>query len=182
MKIDIKKLFIQIENILSFDMINKINYIKDILIDKLTLSNKNSIFILGKGSMHPIANECALKIKEISYIHAEGYSGGSLKHGPLALIEKDVCVFLLINKKNKKTMMNCYNEIKSRNGYCFIITEIENLHISSNENTIVLNVIENEIQEILFVIVFQYLAFLLSIEKGINPDIPRNLAKVVTVQ
>lgn len=180
--IDIKKLFIQIENILSFDMINKINSIKDILIDKLTLSNKNSIFILGKGSMHPIANECALKIKEISYIHAEGYSGGSLKHGPLALIEKDVCVFLLINKKNKKTMMNCYNEIKSRNGYCFIITEIENLHISSNENTIVLNVIENEIQEILFVIVFQYLAFLLSIEKGINPDIPRNLAKVVTVQ
>jgi glutamine---fructose-6-phosphate transaminase (isomerizing) len=145
------------------------------LIDKLI---KPSMFILGKGKMMGIAHEAALKIKEICYIHAEGYSGSSLKHGPFALLEKDFPVILLIDNTNKTKMLNAYEEILSREAFCLIITEMQDI---TGDN--VIHIPENKYyQEILFIITIQYIAYIIACKKGINPDKPRNLAKVVTVE
>ena len=139
---------------------------------------KDNVFILGKGKMEYIAKECSLKMKEICYIHAEGYNGASLKHGPFALLTDDFSTILLIDKDNKNKMLNVYNEIKTRGVNILVITELKNLNLP---NCIVLQ--ENkELQEIIFMIFLQNLCYKLSLKKGINPDKPRNLAKVVTVE
>jgi len=144
----------------------------------ITMLNKPSMFVLGKGLHKYIANEGALKIKEVSCIHAEGYSGSSLKHGPFALLGKGFPVILLImNDQYKNKMMNTYEEIKSRGADLLIITDINNLDI---KNKIVIPT--NYYTEILSVIVLQYIAFYLAIEKNLNPDKPANLSKVVTVE
>lgn len=172
----------QVKLLLDNKILNKISNIKDIILNKLNSNNTNTILILGNGIMYSIAREAALKIKEMSYIHAEAYQGYSLKHGPLALIEKDTCVLLIIDKINKNTMINVYEEILARGGYCIIITELGELDEFNRENTTVFNTINNYYQEIIFIVFFQYLAYLLALSKNINPDKPRNLAKVVTVQ
>ena len=180
---EIRKLPDQIFNILKKENLQSIEEIKSIILNNLSITQSNSMFILGKGKMYPIAKEGALKIKEISYIHAEAYPGGALKHGPLALLEEKINVILLIDNTNKNTMLNSYEEIKSRGAFCFIITEIPDLLNKDNkEHTKVLLIEKNNYQEILFIIVLQYLAYGLSIAKDINPDKPRNLAKVVSVQ
>ena len=139
--------------------------------------NKDSLFILGKGKMEAIAKEGALKIKEVCYIHAEGCSASSLKHGPFALLTKDFPVILLIDRKNRDKLMNTYKEISAREAHFLVISELRDLDVDN-----IINVPENEhYQEILYVIVLQYLSYFLSIHKNINPDRPRNLAKVVTV-
>lgn len=144
----------------------------------ITMLNKPSMFVLGKGLHKYIANEGALKIKEVSCIHAEGYSGSSLKHGPFALLGKGFPVILLImNDQYKNKMMNTYEEIKSRGADLLIITDINNLDV---ENKIVIPT--NYYTEILSVIVLQYIAFYLAIERNLNPDKPANLSKVVTVE
>ena len=139
---------------------------------------KDNIFILGKGKMEFIAKECSLKMKEICYIHAEGYNGASLKHGPFALLNKSFTTILLIDRKNKEKMMNAYNEIMSRDVNILVISELKNLNI---EDYILLP--ENmELQDIIYIVFLQHLCYKLAIKKGINPDKPRNLAKVVTVE
>lgn len=144
-------------------------------LDKL---NQSSLFILGKGKLENIAKEAALKIKETCYIHAEGYSGSALKHGPFALLEKDIPVIFLINNKYKNKMLNAYEEVKSRNAYCLVITNVKNLTI---ENCIYIDC-EDNYEEIPFIILLQIISYNLSLKKNINPDKPRNLAKVVTVE
>ena len=126
-----------------------------------------------------MAQEAALKIKEISYIHAEGYSSSSLKHGPFALLEKDFPVILIApeNKYFSKNM-NVYEEIKSRHATIILVTNLKTLNLS---NTIM--VPHNEsYADLLCIIPLQILAFKLSIKRGYNADMPRNLAKVVTVE
>ena len=121
----------------------------------------------------------ALKIKEISYIHAEGYSSSSLKHGPFALLEKDYPVILIApqNKYFSKNM-NVYEEIKSRYATLVFVTDKTDIdlpytiHVPKNESY----------GDLLCVIPLQLLAFQLSLSRGYNPDMPRNLAKVVTVE
>jgi glucosamine--fructose-6-phosphate aminotransferase (isomerizing) len=171
-----------VEKMLLPEKLENIKNIAQIILDKLKINNTNSLFILGKNNMFPLANEGALKIKEISYIHAEGFSGGALKHGPLALIENNIVCILLIDKINKDEMLNCLHEIRARNGFCIVITDIENIEIEKNKDILIFKTETNEYVEILFILFFQYLAFELSLLKGINPDKPRNLAKVVTVQ
>ena len=147
-------------------------------------NNIQSIFILGREKLYPIALEGALKIKEITYIHAEGYSAGSLKHGPFALLDKKSVTILLIDDKNKEYLTSTYQEIIARDTTCFIITDT-NMNTDTNTGTDVdiLNVPKLDYyQEIIFTIALQYLAYFLSIKRGINPDRPRNLAKVVTVE
>ena len=139
--------------------------------------DKRSMFILGRGKMEAVSREGSLKIKEVSYIHAEGYSTSSLKHGPFALLEVGFPVILVIDTTNKYFGLNAYEEIKSRGAFILVITEIEDLEV--NEKIVV--PYNKDYQEIINVVVFQYLAYLLSIKKRINPDKPRNLAKVVTV-
>ena len=140
--------------------------------------NADNLFILGKGEMEYVSKEIALKMKEICYIHAEGYSGSALKHGPFALLKPGFPVILLIDKKNADKMMNAYNEIKSRKSEILVITEIDNLNVER-----FIRVPENKyFQSIIFTIILQHISYQLAIARNINPDKPRNLAKVVTVE
>ena len=150
-------------------------------------NNFSSCFILGKGKACPIAMEGALKIKEVSYIHAEGYNASSLKHGPLALLEKGFPV-ILINTSiyDSPKIHNSYREIKSREASVLYITyENENdvNFLQDDDRIISLNInSENNYSELLSIIPIQLLSYYLSIKNGYNPDMPRNLAKVVTVE
>jgi glucosamine--fructose-6-phosphate aminotransferase (isomerizing) len=142
----------------------------------------NNIFILGKGTDEFIAKEGALKVKEISYIHAEGYSSSSLKHGPFALLDENFPVILLNLDKNHSTKtMNCYQEVASRNAPIVFITN--DLTITDYNTVECIVVPENKsYASLLGIIPIQLFAYYLSINKGINPDKPKNLAKVVTVE
>jgi glutamine---fructose-6-phosphate transaminase (isomerizing) len=169
------------------DDIRQISYqccilLKNISVDKniLIRLNKPSLFVLGKGKMEAISREGALKIKEISYIHAEGCSGSALKHGPFALLTEGFPIILLIDEENRTKMLNVYEEVKSRGAFVYIITEIRDLSLENQDIFLVEN--NNNCKEILFVVVLQYIAYQLSILNNINPDKPRNLAKVVTVE
>ena len=167
------------------DQVNSILINRDTLIQNnhLTMINKQNIFILGKDKMKYIANEMALKMKEICYIHAEGYSAAALKHGPFALLQEGFPVILLMNKENESKMLNVYKEIESRKANILVISEINNLETLgiSKENTII--VPENkDLQEIIYIVVLQLLCYKLALLRNINPDKPRNLAKVVTVE
>jgi glucosamine--fructose-6-phosphate aminotransferase (isomerizing) len=152
--------------------------ISSIIILKL---NTPSIFILGKGIMEAVALETALKIKELCYIHAEGYNGSSLKHGPFALLKKNFPVILLIDSKNRDKMYNAYEEIKARGAYILIITELTDLQIN-NESTHMIIVPKNYYQVVIFSVVLQFISYKLSLYNNNNPDKPKNLAKVVTVE
>ena len=139
---------------------------------------QQSCFILGKENCEFIAKEGALKIKEVSYIHAEGYSTSSLKHGPFALLEPKFPVILCAPKnENYDKVMNAYEEIKARGAEIIMITDSETEF--KNKIKIPNN---NTFNDLLCIIPLQMLALELSISKNINPDIPRNLAKVVTVE
>ena len=146
--------------------------------DLLDIVNKPSCFLLGKGKGESVAKEGALKIKEISYIHAEGYSTSSLKHGPFALLEKDFPVILLApHNEHYSKSENAYEEIKSRHASIVWITNKESdkqncLYVANNETFL----------DLLMVIPLQLMAYHLSVKKELNPDMPRNLAKVVTVE
>ena len=167
---DLRKLYLDIEKTLLNNDIDKL----------LTIfETQNNCFILGKDKAEAIAQEAALKIKEISYIHAEGYSSSSLKHGPFALLEKDFPVILVApeNKYFAKNM-NAYEEIKSRYASIIFVTNKDGLKLP---NTILVE--KNESYgDLLCIIPLQLLAFKLSLYKGCNADMPRNLAKVVTVE
>ena len=141
--------------------------------------NQASCFVLGKGQSESIAHEGSLKIKELSYIHCEGYSTSSLKHGPFALLGDNFPVILIAPDdhhfvKNE----NAYHEIKARRAAVIWITDKDLKHVD-NVITIPSNKTYNSI---LNVITLQILAYKLSVSKGINPDMPKNLAKVVTVE
>jgi glutamine---fructose-6-phosphate transaminase (isomerizing) len=189
--------FYQTKNMLSNNLIKEINWCRKLTnqVKKMNATlypnikpflkslNHDNMFLLGKGKMEFVAKEGALKIKEICYIHAEGYSGSALKHGPFALLKDGFPVILLIDKENKSKMMNVYEEVKSRGCFCLVITDIfdDQMIQNFNNNYILLN--ENPFyNEILYLIVLQKIAYYLSLERKINPDKPRNLAKVVTVE
>jgi glucosamine--fructose-6-phosphate aminotransferase (isomerizing) len=143
-------------------------------------NNNNSCFVLGKGQNEAIAHEASLKIKEISYIHCEGYSSSSLKHGPFALLCDNFPVILIMpNDEHYAKNVNAYHEIKSRNANIIVITNKEFNDTTSNVIYIPFNETYNSL---LSIIPLQMLAYKLSLSKGINPDMPKNLAKVVTVE
>jgi glutamine---fructose-6-phosphate transaminase (isomerizing) len=168
---DIRKVNIQIKDILNNNLITN---------HHISFFNQTNLFILGKNTMKYIAYETALKMKEICYIHAEGYSATALKHGPFALLDENFPVILLINKVHQEKMWNVYKEIQSRKAKILVITEIKDIDIPP-ENCIL--VPENKTcQEILYTIALQLLCYKIAISKNINPDKPKNLAKVVTVE
>ena len=150
------------------------------IVEFINSNDIQSIFILGRGKMFPISREIALKIKEITYIHAEGCSGGSLKHGPFALLNKKALAILLIDKNNTETFMSTYYEIRSRDTHCCVVSDCNSLDIKCDNILEIPRILHY--QEILFSIALQYLSYILSISRNINPDKPRNLAKVVTVE
>jgi glucosamine--fructose-6-phosphate aminotransferase (isomerizing) len=151
---------------------------------KLFENNVKHIFILGKGLALPIALESALKIKEISYVHAEGFSGGALKHGPFALLSDDIpIIFIILDDIHKEKMKVAVEEVAARCSNIITITNIPNIWSSYTKNMgEVILIPSNELLTALLAIIpIQLIAYELSILKGINPDRPRHLAKTVTV-
>ena len=149
----------------------------------------NSCFLIGKGNTIPITHEGALKIKEITYIHAEGYSASGLKHGPLALIENGFPVILFIaDDENVCKMISAYEELYARGAKLFCISNSSQFitYISGRDeydnNCLISLSYETDNIHLIMNICTQLLAYYICIEKGLNPDKPRNLAKVVTVE
>ena len=142
----------------------------------------DNMFLLGKGSDEFIAKEGSLKIKEISYIHAEGYSASSLKHGPFALLDENFPVIILnLDQTHRYKILNCYEEVSSRNAPILFLTNDSSIINEIDCDYLVIP--ENKsYSSLLGMIPIQLLAYFLSINKGINPDKPKNLAKVVTVE
>jgi glucosamine--fructose-6-phosphate aminotransferase (isomerizing) len=140
--------------------------------------NAKSMFLLGKGSAEAVAKEGALKIKEVAYIHAEGYSSSVLKHGAFALICDHLPILLLDTcEEHRAKNDNAYAEVKARNAFVLRITDLtcdhpECLLIPKNST----------FSAILGNIYVQLLSYYLAIDLGYQPDFPRNLAKVVTVE
>ena len=145
------------------------------------LATKDHCFILGKGASEPIAHEAALKIKEIGYIHAEGYAGGALKHGPFALIEPGTPVFLnILSDTHAQLMRTAAEEVRARGAYTIIVTDTPALAEHIADDVIVIPR-DGVLTALLSVIPYQRIAYELALLKNINPDKPRNLAKAVTV-
>lgn len=139
---------------------------------------------VGRGVNFPIALEGALKLKEISYIHAEGYAAGELKHGPIALIDKDMPVVALVPKDAVylKTVSNV-EEIKARQGRLVLIGTSGDAHISSlTEDVIYLPEVVEDLNPLLYTIPAQLLSYEIAHRRGCDVDQPRNLAKSVTVE
>jgi glucosamine--fructose-6-phosphate aminotransferase (isomerizing) len=145
------------------------------------LKDDQHIFVLGRGIGESIAKEGALKIKEISYIHAEGSPGGALKHGPFALIKQGTPIILiLLNDENRDLMNNALHEVKGRGAKTIVITTDKKMLDTEADH--VIQIQENGLLSgLLAVIPLQMLAYYLSIAREIDPDHPQNLAKVVTV-
>jgi glucosamine--fructose-6-phosphate aminotransferase (isomerizing) len=142
----------------------------------------NNLFLLGKGTDEYIAKEGSLKIKEISYIHSEGYSSSSLKHGPFALLDENFPVIILnCHDEHSAKTINCFEEVHSRNSPILLITNNQNIDLKRSCKIIKITK-NNSYNSLLGIIPLQLLAYYLSIGRGINPDIPKNLAKVVTVE
>ena len=147
--------------------------------------NAKSALFLGRGSSFPIAMEGALKLKEISYIHAEGYASGEMKHGPIALVDDKVPVVVIAPKDFlfKKNISNM-QEIMARGGKVLLITD-ENGDKHTKEikiDKIVLPNVNEFVQPILYCIPIQLIAYFVAVKKGTDVDQPRNLAKSVTVE
>uniref|UniRef100_A0A6B2KZM4 Glutamine--fructose-6-phosphate aminotransferase [isomerizing] n=1 Tax=Arcella intermedia TaxID=1963864 RepID=A0A6B2KZM4_9EUKA len=162
------------------NMRNQIKAIAKRLVD----NNAQHIFILGKGASLPIALEGSLKIKEISYIHTEGFPGGALKHGPFALINKGTpIIFIILNDQHFHKMKTAVEETQARGAYCITITNIPHIYASYDRDMgDVISINSNgPLTSLLAVMPLQLLAYELSVLKNINPDRPRHLAKTVTV-
>jgi len=167
---------------LSNDIKTTLNCCKDKIIEFSKKIKANNMFLLGKGSDEYIAKEGALKIKEISYIHSEGYSSSSLKHGPFALLDENFPVIILnLDQNHSSKTLNCYEEVISRNAPVLFITN-NNSILQDIEKDVILIPENKTYSSLLGIIPIQLLAYYLSINKGINPDKPKNIAKVVTVE
>ncbi|OGG26760.1 glutamine--fructose-6-phosphate aminotransferase [Candidatus Gottesmanbacteria bacterium RIFCSPLOWO2_01_FULL_39_12b] len=144
-----------------------------------TLVSQKHIYIIGRGVSYPIALEAALKIKEASYIHAEGFAAGELKHGVIALIEKNIpCIAFLPNDETYGATLAGCMEMKARGGYIIGIS-----HKNHEVFDYYLPVYDVGIASIIpSAVVGQLLGYYLAIEQGLDPDKPRNLAKSVTVR
>ena len=149
------------------------------------LSEARDILFLGRGAMYPLAHEGALKLKEISYIHAEAYASGELKHGPIALVDPMVPVIVMAptDPLFDKTVSNM-QEVMARGGKVLLITDAAGARTASDGvwKTLVLPDVAPFLAPILYAVPAQLLAYHTAIAKGTDVDQPRNLAKSVTVE
>ena len=148
------------------------------------LENSANAFFLGRGISYPIAMEGALKLKEISYIHAESYPAGELKHGALALIDHGTPVIVIAPNDNlHEKLKSNLQEVKARGGKLIIFAD-KSLHCKNHPNWIVCQMpkVPAEISPIIYTIALQLLAYHVALIKGTDIDQPRNLAKSVTVE
>ena len=143
------------------------------------IKDVESMYIIGRGMNYPIALEAAIKLQEVSYIHAEGFAGGELKHGPIALISKNTPVIALVANDNcKKEIISNATEVKARGGYIIGVSpenhEVFDYWIKVPDT--------GNSSPIVNIIPIQILAYQLAVLRKNDPDKPRNLAKSVTVK
>ena len=146
--------------------------------------DSRDFLFVGRGLNFPIALEGALKLKEISYIHAEGYAAGELKHGPIALIDKDMPVLGMVPQDSvyQKTISNV-EEIKARQGRLLLIGTQGDSHLSTlSDDILYLPKVHEDLNPLLYTIPAQLLAYEIANRRGCDVDQPRNLAKSVTVE
>ena len=163
------------------NVLKKENEIKKIA---LKYKNSNDFLYLGRGLNFPVALEGALKLKEISYIHAEGYPAAEMKHGPIALVDKDMPnVFIVPKDKTYKKIISNIEEIKSRKGKIIIVTDSKDKILKDLANDLIYVPKTNHYMFcVLATIVLQLFAYYIAVGKKLNVDRPRNLAKSVTVE
>lgn len=144
----------------------------------------HNFLYLGRGINYPVALEGALKLKEISYIHAEGYPAAEMKHGPIALVDQDMpIVFIATHHKLYEKIISNMQEVKSRNGRILaVVTEGDKQVKALADNIIEVPATSNALVALLTVVPLQLLAYYVAVDKGLNVDMPRNLAKSVTVE
>jgi glucosamine--fructose-6-phosphate aminotransferase (isomerizing) len=146
--------------------------------------NARDFLYLGRGKNFPIALEGALKLKEISYIHAEGYPAGEMKHGPIALIDEEVPVVMLVPKNSayEKTVSNM-EEVIARSGRVIALCTKGDEEICDRaEDVIAIPSLDEDLDPLLLSVPLQLLAYHIAVLKGTDVDQPRNLAKSVTVE
>jgi len=166
----------QIENALGLE--------PDIIAMSKHFENKHHTLFLGRGAHYPIAVEGALKLKEISYIHAEAYAAGELKHGPLALIDDNMPVVAVApNDELLEKLKSNLEEVRARGGKLFVFAASDS-GLESDQDTMVLKVapVNNYIAPVIYTIPLQLLSYHVALLKGTDIDKPRNLAKSVTVE
>jgi len=145
---------------------------------------KHHALFLGRGAQYPVAMEGALKLKEISYIHAEAYAAGELKHGPLALVDADMPVITVApNNELLEKLKSNLQEVRARGGELYIFAD-KNAGVKAEENVHVIDVphICDDLAPIVYTIPLQLLSYHVALIKGTDVDQPRNLAKSVTVE
>lgn len=149
-----------------------------------TLKEKHSAFYLGRGLDYNIAMEGALKIKEISYIHAEAFAAGELKHGTIALIEKGTPVVAIASQGELfEKMVSNMEEVRARGAYVIAVAQEKNKEVEkSADEVIYIPNVEDVLSSILTVLPLQLLSYYVAVERGCDVDKPRNLAKSVTVE
>ncbi|MTH97132.1 glutamine--fructose-6-phosphate transaminase (isomerizing) [Roseibium sp. RKSG952] len=150
-----------------------------------SLSRASNVLYLGRGTNFPLALEGALKLKELSYIHAEGYAAGELKHGPIALIDENMPVIVIAphDASFEKTLSNM-QEVAARDGRIILVTDQAGADASDGvaENTIILAEMPSLIAPIIYALPVQMIAYHTAVFMGTDVDQPRNLAKSVTVE
>ena len=170
------------------DSIKKIKNVlsQEKIIQKVAKKYKNAtdFLYLGRGMNFPVALEGALKLKEISYIHAEGYPAAEMKHGPIALVDKNMpSVFVVPKDKTYAKIISNIQEIKSRKGKIIIVTDSRDKILKELANDLIIVPRTNQyLFVVLATIVLQLLAYHIAVSKKLNVDQPRNLAKSVTVE
>ena len=147
-------------------------------------SEKHHALFLGRGIQYPIAMEGALKLKEISYIHAEAYPAGELKHGPLALVDKDMPVIAVAPSDSLlEKLKSNLQEVRARGGELFIFQDSQaGVEEQADVHVLDMPKVEETIAPILYTVPLQLLSYHVAIIKGTDVDQPRNLAKSVTVE
>ena len=147
-------------------------------------ADKQHTLFLGRGELYPIAMEGALKLKEISYIHAEAYPAGELKHGPLALIDEDMPVVVVApNNTLLEKLKSNLQEVRARGGQLYVFADFH-VTLAEDEGVTVIRLPETDdlIDPLIFTVPLQLLAYHVAVLKGTDVDQPRNLAKSVTVE
>jgi len=180
----------QYTNSLIEEMIKLPSMVQSILDDADSIEKIAGYFVdsehflyLGRGYQFPVALEGALKLKEISYIHAEGYPAAEMKHGPIALIDENMPVVFIVTNKGYEKIVSNIQEVKARGGRVIIVTS-ENVNDLSQYSDHIIRIpsTENALMPIITTIPLQLLAYHIAVLKGCDVDQPRNLAKSVTVE
>jgi len=150
-----------------------------------TFKSNNTVLFLGRGTQYPIALEGALKLKELAYIHAEGFAGGELKHGPIALIEEGTAVIAILPPHDEhaldEKMLSNIQEVKAR-GARVIVIAAEGVEVIGAEHVIRIPIAAPLFQPVLATVPLQVFAYEIAVARGTDVDQPRNLAKSVTVE